>query len=99
MIGTVVVRDGARVRPVIGQPFDFTKEEIDGITEAAPNALQMPSKEATEDQATAASSTTSVTGKAGVKPSAEASQAKAKDGQKKATASKSDEEASQDEDL
>lgn len=97
-MGVVVVRDGKRVRPTIGKAFEFTKEERDALLEAQPNSLRKPSNEDDgADEAVAAATT--VTGKAGVKPSAETSQAKASGGKKTATANKSDEEASQDEDL
>jgi hypothetical protein len=96
-VGTVVVRDGQRVRPTIGKPFDYTKEEADQIREEAPNALVK--QKDVEDDGDEAVPASNVTGKAGVKPSAEASQAKARGGAKTATAAKSDEEASQDEDL
>lgn len=34
-----VVRNGSDVRPPIGQPFDFTDDEIAQIEEASPDAL------------------------------------------------------------
>jgi hypothetical protein len=91
MTGTVVIRDGRRVRPVIGKAFNFTKEEIADL-EAAGAKLRKPTDEAEESEAEAASSTTP--------SSAEKSQAKARGGKKPATAAKSDEEAeTEDEDL
>lgn len=83
--GVTVVRDGHRVRPEIGKLFDFTKEEIDGLTEADPSVLGAAKEANDSDQdgeATPASTT----------PSAEASQAKARGGKKAATANKSDAE-------
>jgi len=92
-VGVVVVRDGKRVKPTIGKAFSFTTDERDSILEAHPTALRKPTNEDTGDDEAAAATTT------GTKPSAEASQSKAKGGQKKATASKSDAEASGDDDL
>lgn len=34
-----VVRDGNRVEPKIGEPFDFTDEEVEHIEAANPDAL------------------------------------------------------------
>lgn len=35
----VVQRDGKSFTPPIGQPFDFTKEEVDQIERMAPEAI------------------------------------------------------------
>lgn len=35
----VIYRDGNRVVPKVGQPFDFTKEELDNITKLNPDAV------------------------------------------------------------
>lgn len=78
--GTVVVRDGQRVRPQIGKPFDFTAEEIEQL-----KAGGTKFREASDE--TEAAEAEPATGS-----SAEASQAKAKGGNKKATADKSDDE-------
>lgn len=92
-VGTVVVRDGKRVRPEPGKAFNFTKDEADRIRSVQPNALRKPNDESADegDESAAAATTTT--------PSAEASQAKARGGQKKATAAKSDEEVAKDDDL
>lgn len=89
MTGTVVIRDGKRVRPQIGKSFNFTKDEVKDL-EAAKAKLRKPSDEADEAAPDAASAT------APVGPSAEASQAKARGGKKKATAETSDAEAAAD---
>jgi hypothetical protein len=82
--GCTVIRDGRRVRPTVGEEFDFTKAEIDGLNAADPAALAMPSKGGDEGEDAAP--------KKPARSSAQASQAAAKDGEKKATANKSDEE-------
>lgn len=40
-VQTVIVhRDGKRVSPPIGQPFDFTADEIKSLTERNPDAIR-----------------------------------------------------------
>lgn len=36
----IVVRDGKRVSPPIGKPFDFTKEELSNINDRNPDAIR-----------------------------------------------------------
>lgn len=93
LTGTVVIRDGKRVRPQIGKPYDFEGDEIEQL-EASGAKFRAPTDES--ESADAESARTS-TGKA--KPSAEASQSKARGGKKPATANESDEEAAEDADL
>lgn len=38
----IVQREGKNLRPKIGQPFDFTKEEIDHIKKVNPRAFRLP---------------------------------------------------------
>lgn len=82
--GVVVVRDGQRVRPAIGEEFDFTAAERDDILRGDPRALV----KANEDQERAAGAAAATA----TQPSAEGSQARASGGRKKATANKSDAE-------
>lgn len=44
----VLVRDGQRVKPVIGKPFNFTPEEVKSITASNPKALRHPINESTD---------------------------------------------------
>ncbi len=95
LTGTVVVRDGRRVRPTIGKAFEFEGDEIEQL-KASGAKFRAPTDETDIDEGTAAASST------GKIPSAEASQAKARRGRKPATAAKSDDEAaseSKDDDL
>lgn len=34
-----VIRDGKSVEPTIGEPFDFTEDEVAGIEKANPDAI------------------------------------------------------------
>lgn len=92
LTGTVVIRDGRRIRPTIGKAFEYEADEIEQL-KAGGAKFREPTDETEADEGTAATTTT------GVKPSAEASQSKARGGKKPATAAKSDEEASKDDDL
>jgi hypothetical protein len=92
--GVTVVREGRRIRPEINKGFDFTKEEIDAITETDPTVLgSAKDAEAVEDGTAEVASTSTATS------SAEGSQAAAKGGKKTSTANKSDAEAKTDDDL
>lgn len=81
--GVTVVRDGARVRPTIGEDFSFTAEERDGIISADPAALTKPAKQSEGESSDPASTTPPAR-------TAETSQAKARGGRKAATANTAD---------
>jgi hypothetical protein len=90
--GTVVVRDGRRVRPVIGKAFDYSDSEIEQL-KASGARFRTPTDETeTAEPAEAARTTTTRPSKA------EASQAGARRGKKKATAETADDEIDEDED-
>lgn len=82
LTGTIVVRDGKRVRPEIGKAFTYTDDELTSL-KAAGAKFRAPANEAPAE-APAASNTKPV------KSSAEESQAEAKGGKKKATANTAD---------
>lgn len=84
--GTRVIREGKRIRPAIGVPFDYTAGEIEQLTAAGAKFRNPNDESRTAEEAAAAAS-------GGKASSAEKSQAGAKDGKKAATANKSDGEA------
>lgn len=45
LMGVIVHRDGTRIRPAIGQIFDFTNEELEQIKRMNPDALGRPTME------------------------------------------------------
>lgn len=82
LTGTVVVREGKRVRPEIGKAFEYTADEIESLKSAGAK-FRAPANEAPAEAPAAAST----------KPApsvAEAAQAEAKGGKKKATANTAD---------
>ena len=85
--GVVVVRDGARVRPQLDKNFYFTQDEIDSINAATPGSLVNPISTEQGEAVPASVSKKATTGS-----KAEAAQAGAKGGKKKATANKADSE-------
>lgn len=83
--GTVVVREGKRVRPEIGKAFEYTDDEITSLKNAGAKFRAPQNEEPTEG--VAATSTKPAPASASV---AEEAQAEAKGGKKKATANKAD---------
>ena len=51
-VSVTVARDGKTITPPVGQPFDFTQEEIDQANEARPGAIRKPQNESTDETET-----------------------------------------------
>ncbi|HLP70324.1 MAG TPA: hypothetical protein VK181_22690 [Rhizobium sp.] len=82
--GTVVVREGKRIRPEIGKAFEYTDDEITSLKNAGAKFRAPQNEEPTEG---VAATSTKPAPTASV---AEEAQAEAKGGKKKATANKAD---------
>ena len=79
--GTIVVRDGNRIRPTIGKAFEYTAEEVEQLRNAGAKFRAPQNEEPDAGEAATATKSTS---------NAEGAQAGAKGGKKAPTANKAD---------
>jgi hypothetical protein len=48
-VGVTVIRDGKRVTPPTGKPFNFTADEVEAVKKQLPTAFRAPVNESAED--------------------------------------------------